>query len=144
MIFATIPNPATGLNSSSPDPGLTCKADDCGVVSIPCLKRHKADSEVPSADQGAAFEEPLTVADAEELEIPPSLVKEVHIGKESMKQYLASAALLQQVQHNLLYGDLTAPRVTQGAMVKLTFLGVKRAENASKMARFVDAAASTC
>jgi len=70
-------------------------------------------------------------------------VKEVHIGKESMKQYLASAALLQQVQHNLLYGDLTVPRVTQGAMVKLTFLGVKRAENASKMARFVDAAAST-
>lgn len=83
----------------------------------------------------------ITVADAEQLGVPLKDLPEIHIGKESMKQYLAAAALLQQVQHNMLFGDLTAPRITQGNMVKLDFLRIKRQENEGKMSRYIDAAA---
>ena len=64
------------------------------------------------------------------------------MGKEAMKQYLAAAALLQQMQHCILYGDAIVPSITQGGMVKWSYLGIKHSENAKRMARFEDTAAS--
>ena len=80
--------------------------------------------------------------EAQEMEIPPNIAREApRMGKETLKQHIAAAGLLQQMQHNLYHGDLIAPSITQGKMVKYKLMGYKKSENARRMARFEDAAA---
>lgn len=70
------------------------------------------------------------------------MTREMQIGKETMKQYMAAANLLQRTQHCMLYGDLTVPRLTGGTMTKLMLQRAKRLDNRKKITKYTDAAAS--
>ena len=62
------------------------------------------------------------------------------LGKETVKQYMAAANLLQAIQQIALFGDLTVPRITQSNLVKRNFKVRKRTENLRQMRSLVDAA----
>lgn len=56
------------------------------------------------------------------------------LGVGSLKQYMAAAGMLQEIQHSFLFGDWITPKLTTANPVKIKFRTLKSNENKRRLA----------